>query len=72
MNSKTVQKGGMMEKFTLTSKEAAAYIGIGENKIRELIKAGEIAATTNGHGYIIPRPLLEEWILGKAKKGAKI
>ena len=61
-----------MEKFTLTSKEAAAYIGIGENKIRELVKAGELAATTNGKGYIIPRPLIEEWVMDKARRGEKI
>ena len=56
----------------LSAKEAAEYIGVGENLIRQLVKEGEIPAARSGRNYKIPRPLLEEWIVDKARKGAKI
>jgi len=61
-----------MEKFTLTPKEAAEYIGMGENRIRQLAKYGEIPAAKSGRNFLIPRPLLEEWILEKARNGEQI
>ena len=61
-----------MEKFTLTPKEAAEYIGMGENRIRQLVKSGEIPAARSGRNFKIPRPLLEEWILEKARNGEQI
>ena len=56
----------------LSAKEAAEYIGVGENLIRQLVKEGEIPAARSGRNYKIPRPLLEEWIVNKAKEGARI
>lgn len=61
-----------MEKFTLTPKEAAEYIGMGENRIRKLVKDGEIPVARSGRNFKIPRPLLEEWILEKARNGEQI
>ena len=61
-----------MDKFVLSAKEAAEYIGVGENLIRQLVKEGEIPAARSGRNYKIPRPLLEEWIVNKAKEGARI
>ena len=61
-----------MDKFVLSAKEAAEYIGVGENLIRHLVKEGEIPAARSGRNYKIPRPLLEEWIVNKAKEGARI
>lgn len=61
-----------MDKFTLTPKEAAEYIGMGENRIRQLAKNGEIPAAKSGRNFKIPRPLLEEWILEKARNGEQI
>ena len=61
-----------MEKFVLTPKEAAAYIGIGENKIRDMCAAGMIQATKVGRNWKIPRPMLERFIMEKAEKGETI
>lgn len=59
-------------KYILTTQEAAEYVGIGINRIRELVKSGEIPAARSGRNFKIPRPLLEEWILEKARKGEQI
>ena len=61
-----------MEKFVLNTKEAAEYIGVGENQIRQLVKNGKIPAARSGRNYKIPRPLLEAWIVEKAEKGEQI
>ena len=59
-------------KYILTTQEAAGYVGIGINRIRELVKTGEIPAARSGRNFKIPRPLLEEWIEEKARKGEQI
>ena len=59
-------------KYILTTQEAAEYVGIGINRIRELVKTGEIPAARSGRNFKIPRPLLEEWILEKARNGEQI
>ena len=59
-------------KYILTTQEAAEYVGIGINRIRELVKSGEIPAARSGRNFKIPRPLLEEWIVEKAEKGEQI
>ena len=59
-------------KYILTTQEAAEYVGIGINRIRELVKTGEIPAARSGRNFKIPRPLLEEWIEEKARKGERI
>jgi excisionase family DNA binding protein len=59
-------------KYILTTQEAAEYVGIGINRIRELVKSGEIPAARSGRNFKIPRPLLEEWILEKARNGEQI
>jgi excisionase family DNA binding protein len=56
----------------MTAEEAAAYLNIGINQMRGLLKSGEIPAARSGRNYKIPRPLLEEWIVNKAKEGARI
>ena len=61
-----------MDRFIFTPKEAAEYLGLGENRIRQLVKNGEIPAARSGRNYKIPRPLLEEWIVEKAEKGEQI
>ena len=61
-----------MEKFVLTPKEAAAYIGISENRIRELCAAGEIKAARSGRCWKIPRPLLETYVIHKAERGESL
>lgn len=61
-----------MEKFVLSPKEAAAYIGIGENLIREKCAAGEIKALKSGRNWKIPIPMLELYAMEKAEKGEQI
>ena len=61
-----------MEKFVLSPKECAAYIGIGECDIRLLCQRGEIKATRSGHNWKIPRPCAEDYIMQKALKGEPI
>lgn len=61
-----------MNRFVFTPKEAAEYLGMGENRIRQLVKEGKIPAAKSGRNFKIPRPLLEEWILEKARNGEQI
>lgn len=61
-----------MTKFVFNTEEAAAYLNIGINQMRGLLKSGEIPAARSGRNYKIPRPLLEEWIVEKAEKGEQI
>lgn len=61
-----------MDRFIFTPKEAAEYLGVGENRIRQLVKDGKIPAARSGRNFKIPRPLLEEWIVEKAEKGERI
>lgn len=61
-----------MDKFVYSPKEASAYIGLGENMIRSLCASGRIKAARSGPNWKIPRPLLEEFILEQARKGARL
>lgn len=61
-----------MDKFVLTPKEAAAYIGISENRIRELCAAKEIKAAKSGRCWKIPRPIIEGYVMPKAEKGEEL
>lgn len=58
--------------FVLTPKECAEYIGISENTIRSLCKAGKIKAARSGQNWKIPRPCAEEYIMEMAATGEKI
>lgn len=61
-----------MERFLLTPKEAAAYIGISENKIRSLCAARAIKATKSGKNWKIPKPMIEQYVMECAEKGEEI
>lgn len=58
--------------YCMNSEQAAEYIGIGVNKIRELAKKGEIPAARTGKNLRFYKPLLEEWVEKKARKGEQI
>ena len=46
----------------LTTKEAAAYLGMSERWVREMVRIGEIRATKHGRRlYFAPRELAE-WV----------
>lgn len=61
-----------MEKFVLNSKEAAQYLSIGENKMRELCNSRQIKAFRSGKNWKIPKPMLERFVMEKAEKGEEI
>lgn len=55
----------MEEKFILTAEETAKLLGIGMNKMYELLVNGTIPSKRVGRKYLIPRICLEEWLCGK-------
>lgn len=61
-----------MEKYCMNSVEAAAYIGIGINRLRELAKQGKIPAAKSGKNLKFYRPQLEEYAERKAKNGEQL
>lgn len=61
-----------IEPFVLNPKECAEYIGLSENTIRSLCKAGKIKAARSGQNWKIPRPCAEEYILKMAENRKKI
>ena len=61
-----------MNKFVLNPKEAATYLGVGENKIRKLCENREIKAMRSGRNWKIPIPMLERYAMEKAEKGEQI
>lgn len=58
--------------YCMNSTQAAKYIGIGVNRIRELAKAKEIPAIRTGKQLRFYRPLLEEWAENKARNNEQI
>lgn len=58
-----------MEKYLLTVKEAIEYTGIGQNRIYELIKKGDIKAVKVGRYNRIHRIELEKFLDQAAMEG---
>lgn len=56
-----------MDGFCMNAEEAAAHIGIGVNRLRELAKKGEIPVARSGKNLKFYKPLLEEWAMKKAQ-----
>lgn len=61
----------------LTAKEVAKEYGIGENRIRELIRANrsvslDFPVIRMGRKALIPRGLFEEWLITACKEGLKL
>ena len=52
-----------MEKLTLTPKETANQLGIGLNKVYELINRKVIPSVRVGRKLLIPVESLENWLL---------
>lgn len=51
------------DKLNLTIKEASSYSGIGEKKIRELVRKKNCPfVIRNGSKYLIKRVKFEEWL----------
>ena len=51
----------MEGKMILTAKETASALGIGMNKIYELLISGTIPSRRIGRKYLIPRVAREDW-----------
>lgn len=52
----------MQEKAVLTAEETAKLLGVGMNKIYELLAIKEIPSKRVGRKYLIPRLALEKWL----------
>lgn len=52
----------MQEKLIYTAEETAKMLGIGMNKIYELLASGVIPAKRLGRKYLIPKLALEKWL----------
>lgn len=51
------------DKLNLTIKEAAAYSGIGEKKLREMVRKNNCQfVMRNGSKYLIKRVKFEKWL----------
>ena len=56
-----------MEKEALAPQEAAALIGVGRNRLRQLLASGELPAIRLGPRSIrIPVAALRQWLVEKA------
>ena len=58
----------MDTKMVLTAEETAKCLGIGMNKIYELLTAGVIPSRRVGRKYLIPRLALENWLNSGERK----
>ena len=58
--------------YAMNSEQAAAYIGIGINRLRKLAKEGEIPAARVGKNLRFYKPQLEEYAERKAKNGEEL
>jgi excisionase family DNA binding protein len=60
-----------IERVTMTSKEAAKYLGIGYNKILELTQKNRIPHIQLGKTYYYTKEFLDKWLVdeqGKSKE----
>ena len=53
--------------FNLSAAEAAKLLGISERMLWTMTKAGEVPHIRLGRRTLYPRPLLEEWVLKRAR-----
>jgi len=57
-----------MEKLTLTPLEAAHALGIGRNKIYELVHLDDFPAVRLGKKIVIPSEHLRAWLAAQSQK----
>ena len=53
----------------MSTKEAAAYLGINEKQVYALIKAGRIPGTRATGKWVFPKKIIDEWIEENARGG---
>lgn len=61
-----------MSKFVLNSKEAAEYLGIGENLVRACCITGRLKHFKTGKNYRIPVPDAQAFALNLSARGASL
>jgi len=54
-----------LEKLIYSADEVSELIGLGMNKVYELLANGEIPSKRVGRKYLIPKVSLEKWVLGQ-------
>lgn len=66
-------EGDIMEnKMVFNAEETAKFLGVGMNKIYELLTSGQIPSRRIGRKYLIPRLALENWLnVSVLKEGVK-
>lgn len=62
MSSNTIQKNAVPFKLGLTIDEAAAYIGIGRNTLRKLVKHEKLPVLLVGKKNVIRTDILEQFL----------
>ncbi|MBQ7013281.1 MAG: DNA-binding protein [Oscillospiraceae bacterium] len=63
----------LSEQYMLTVKEASTYFSIGEKKIRRMAENNDGGyAFFIGNRYLIIRPLMEQYFMKLAEKGATL
>lgn len=62
----------MENKMVFNAEETAKFLGVGMNKIYELLTSGQIPSRRIGRKYLIPRLALENWLnVSVLKEGVK-
>lgn len=61
-----------MQSMTISVAEAAQYLGIGRNRMYDLLHAGKLPAVRLGKNYRIPKKSLDEWLDKEAQKSLKV
>jgi excisionase family DNA binding protein len=60
-----------MSKSLLTTREAAAELGVNDSRVRQLIRAGELKAQQFGRAYLLESAEVKK-LVGKIGNGGKI
>lgn len=61
-----------MQSVTISVTEAAQYIGIGKNRVYNLLHDKKIPAIRLGKNYRIPKKSLDDWLYSEAQKSLKV
>jgi excisionase family DNA binding protein len=46
----------------LTAPKAAAYLGLSESRVRQMLTGGQLPTRTVGKRLMVPLPALERWL----------
>lgn len=60
-----------MQPVTINVAEAAQYLGVGKNRVYELLHESKLPFIRLGKNYRIPKKALDEWLENEVKKSFK-